>query len=193
MIKPGTNKKRQLQINGKQLASVFGFLVVLFIILTSVTAPKSTSPKSVSTTDTSSRTTAPTTKKTVTTSTAAKTTTTTPAVTTKSTPAAKAPTPTPTTNTLLTQSGSGQASTASFTTNDNWQIQYTFDYTNFGSEGKFQIYINNTINGSLNDDTGANDLSVSGGNTDHYYDAGSHYLQVNSECDWTITVTDTTD
>lgn len=156
-------------------------VVLLFIIVAVATSSnKPTNPKSVA--SVSSKSAASTTKSTAaTTSTPAKTTA--PATTATSKPA-------PTTYTLLSQSGSGQASTASFTTTSNWVITYTFDCSSFGSQGNFQIYINNT-DGSLNTDTGANDLAMSGGNTDHYYDAGSHYLQINSECDWTVSVTDT--
>jgi hypothetical protein len=98
------------------------------------------------------------------------------------------PTPLPTPQTLLDLSGSGQAQTAAFTTGDNWAITYTFNCSSFGSQGNFQIYINNT-DSSENDDTGANQLAASGGSTDHYYDAGKHYLQINSECAWHLTVT----
>jgi hypothetical protein len=98
-----------------------------------------------------------------------------------------APAPTPQPTVLLDQSGSGIASTNSFTTSSKWSITYTFDCSSFDSQGNFQIYINNT-DGSYNTDAGANDLALNGGNTDYYYDSGQHYLQVNSECDWHVTV-----
>ncbi len=90
---------------------------------------------------------------------------------------------------LLDQSGNGQAQTAAFTTNSNWQITYTYDCSAFGSSGNFMITIDNK-DGSPNTDSGANELGMSGGSTDHYYDAGTHYLQIDSECAWHVTVTD---
>lgn len=94
----------------------------------------------------------------------------------------------PTPKVLLDQSSSGDVSTAPFTTTGDWTLTYTFDCTNYGYAGNFQIYIENT-DGSENTDEGANDLSMSGGNTDHYYDSGQHYLEINTECDWHVTVT----
>jgi hypothetical protein len=112
-----------------------------------------------------------------------------PSTTTKatSTPAQAKPAPAAAPKVLLDQSGNGQASTASFSTGDNWSITYTFDCSSYGSAGNFQITINNTDN-SFNSDTGANALATSGGSTDHYYDSGKHYLSINSECDWHVTV-----
>ncbi len=88
---------------------------------------------------------------------------------------------------LLDQSGNGQAQTAAFTTGNTWTVTYTYDCSNFGSQGNFAFTVNNTDN-SLNTDTGANDMGMNGGNTDHYYDSGKHYLSIDSECAWHIIV-----
>lgn len=88
---------------------------------------------------------------------------------------------------VLDISGSGTKQTQPFSTKSRWTMTYTFNCANFGYQGNFQVYIKNT-NGSYNTDAGPNDLAMSGGNTDYYYDAGEHYLTVNSECDWHITV-----
>jgi len=98
-----------------------------------------------------------------------------------------ATTPAPTPTVLLDQSGSGSVQTKPFTTTGDWTVTYTFDCSAYGSSGNFQTYIDNT-DGSYNTDTGANELATSGGNTDYYYDAGEHYIEVNSECSWHITV-----
>lgn len=95
----------------------------------------------------------------------------------------------PTPKVLLDITGNGSKQTQKFTTSSNWNIKYTFDCTNFGSQGNFQYFIYNG-DGSPNTDTGANDLAVSGGTTNYYYDNGEHYLSVNSECDWHVVVTD---
>jgi len=89
---------------------------------------------------------------------------------------------------LLDITGSGIKQTQSFTTKSSWTIDYTFDCSNFGSQGNFQIYLNNT-DGSYNYGAGPNDLAMSGGDTEYYYnDAGGHYLTINSECNWHVTV-----
>lgn len=161
----------------KVASAVLGVILLIIIIAVATSSNNPTNTKSVASVN--SKPAATTSKSTTsTTSTPAKSTT--PAATTTTTPA-----PQPTV--LLNQSGSGQAQTASFTTGKSWSITYTFDCSSFGSQGNFQIYIDNT-DGSYNTDTGANDLAMNGGNTDYYYDAGSHYLQINSECDWTVTV-----
>jgi hypothetical protein len=95
----------------------------------------------------------------------------------------------PPTTVLLSESGNGGAQTQTFDATNNWWITYTFDCTDFGQAGNFIININNS-NGSLNYDSGANDLELTGGNTDYYSDAGNHYLQINSECNWTVQVED---
>jgi len=101
--------------------------------------------------------------------------------------AAPAVSSTPPTTVLLDQSGSGEAQTKPFTTTGEWTVAYTFDCSAWGSSGNFQFDVANT-DGSDNLDNGANDLAMSGGNTDYYYDAGQHYLSVNSECDWHVVV-----
>jgi hypothetical protein len=101
----------------------------------------------------------------------------------QSTPTAPAKAP----QVLLDQSGSGQAQTQPFTTGKSWTVTYTFDCSSFGTSGNFQFSVDNP-DGSTNFDTGANELAASGGSTDYFYDAGHHYLTVNSECSWRITV-----
>jgi len=98
-----------------------------------------------------------------------------------------APTPSPTPKVLLDISGSGNQQTQPFSTSGDWTIAYTFDCSAFGSQGNFQYEVDNT-EGSENSDLGANDLAVNGGTTNYYYDAGQHYLTINSECSWHVTV-----
>lgn len=88
---------------------------------------------------------------------------------------------------LLDQSGSGAAQTAPFSASGNWTLSYSFDCSNQGSAGNFIVNIGNT-DSSASPDIGPNDLALNGGNTDHYYDAGQHYLQIISECAWHVTV-----
>jgi hypothetical protein len=89
---------------------------------------------------------------------------------------------------LLDITGSGTKQTQAFTTKSSWAISYAFDCSNFGYRGNFQIYLHNT-DGSYNYGSGPNDLAMSGGDVDYYYnDAGSHYLTINSECNWHVIV-----
>lgn len=88
---------------------------------------------------------------------------------------------------LLDMSSSGIKQTQAFTTTGNWAVAYTFDCTNFGYKGNFQIDVFNT-DGTDNIDDGANDLAMKGGSTDHFSDPGEHYLSIHSECNWHITV-----
>jgi surface rod structure-forming protein G len=88
---------------------------------------------------------------------------------------------------LLDIRGSGIRQTQKFTASGDWTLTYTFDCSNFGMQGNFQVYIYND-DGSLSTDGGPNDLATNGGTTDYYYDAGTHYLEINSECAWHVTV-----
>lgn len=89
---------------------------------------------------------------------------------------------------VLTLSGNGTKTTKSFTTGDDWSIKYTFDCSNFDDKGNFQVYT--YTDGSMGD-IPVNELAASGADTTYEHgDPGSHYLEINSECDWTVTVTD---
>ena len=89
---------------------------------------------------------------------------------------------------VLVGSGSGIKNTADFTTGSDWSIAYTFNCKSFGSEGNFQIYV---YDGSDLSDVPANDLATKGGATSYEHgESGTHYLQINSECAWTVKVTD---
>ena len=96
--------------------------------------------------------------------------------------------PAPQTVVLLNISGSGSKSTQSFTApSNNWQLGYTYDCSAFGTKGNFQVMIYNQ-DGSLSDNNLVNELGNSGNDTEYYHKAGSYYLEVNSECSWTIQV-----
>ncbi|MEZ0095354.1 hypothetical protein [Streptacidiphilus sp. EB129] len=91
-------------------------------------------------------------------------------------PAAAAP------KTLLTLKGTGIKNTAQFTTGSAWTVAYTFDCTAFGSQGNFVV----------SDETGmplVNELKAKGSGSSPQYTGGTHHLEINSECDWTLNVT----
>lgn len=89
----------------------------------------------------------------------------------------------------LDLSGNGTQNSASFTTGPNWSIAYTFDCSNFSDgTGNFQIFV--YTDGGL-PDAPVNELSRGGNSTTYEHDnPGSHYLTMNSECPWTVKVTD---
>lgn len=104
---------------------------------------------------------------------------------------APAPTPAPAPAqpvTLLDISGSGSKSTQSFTTSSNsWELDYSYDCSNFGSQGNFQVYIQKD-NGAFTDIPPVNELGSGGSDTEYYHEGGTFYLEVNSECSWHVTV-----
>jgi hypothetical protein len=92
--------------------------------------------------------------------------------------------------TLLSLQGSGIQTTQKFTTtSDDWDMAYRYDCSNFGTAGNFQVFVYNG-GGSL-DDVGANELGTAGLKIQHFHQGGTFYLTINSECTWTVKVTDT--
>lgn len=112
-----------------------------------------------------------------------------------------APTPTPVTQpapapapaqpqTVLDISGSGSKSTQTFTVDSSWQMKWSYDCSSFGDQGNFQVYVY-TGGGSLSfENAGVNQLGNGGSDTEYYHTGGSYYLEVNSECNWHLTVQD---
>ena len=88
---------------------------------------------------------------------------------------------------LLDKTGSGISKTAIFSTPSEWQIVYTFDCSNFGQKGKFQIYVYDGSSQLV--DLPANDLASKGSDTVFEHNlSGPYYLQMNSECRWHVVV-----
>jgi hypothetical protein len=88
---------------------------------------------------------------------------------------------------LLDKTGSGIGKTAIFTTSGEWEIDYTFDCSNFGQSGNFAITIYDG-KGSLVD-IAANQLAAKGSDTVPEHNlSGPYYLDMNSECDWHVIV-----
>jgi hypothetical protein len=88
---------------------------------------------------------------------------------------------------LLQLKGSGTKSTQTFTAPSNWTLDYTYDCSSFSSgRGNFQVYIFN-VDGSMSPASGVNQLGSTGSDTEYYHQGGSLYLEVNSECSWTVT------
>lgn len=85
------------------------------------------------------------------------------------------------------RSGSGINKTPIFQTPNEWQIVWNFDCTNFGQSGNFQIFVYD--GGGRLVDLAANALAMRGQDTSYEHNlSGPYYLQMNSECDWHVTV-----
>jgi hypothetical protein len=89
---------------------------------------------------------------------------------------------------VATFSGSGIENTPKFTVTSTWKLDYSFGCQNFGSSGNFMVSEDggNDFNG-----VDVNDLAVTKtGSTWAYDDSGTHYLEIDSECNWTVKVID---
>ena len=89
--------------------------------------------------------------------------------------------------TVATFTGSGQQNTRKFTVTSTWKLVYSFNCSEFGTSGNFQVY----EDGGNDFNLSVNDLAMSkSASTWAYDDGGTHYLQVNSECSWKVKVVD---
>lgn len=83
---------------------------------------------------------------------------------------------------VLKAAGSGIKNTAQFTVGDQWTLAYTVDCSAFGQSGNFII----------SDENGmplVNEIKDKDSGSSPQYDAGTHHLEIDSECAWTVTVT----
>lgn len=109
--------------------------------------------------------------------------------------AAQAPATTPAAaskTVVLQMSGSGIKTSKTFTVNStDYSVAYTYDCSNFGTSGNFIADVQQSGN-DLFDDSVANTIGDKGGDTTYLHDGpGSGvYISINSECAWTVTVTD---
>jgi hypothetical protein len=119
----------------------------------------------------------------------------TPSPTPSSTPSpTPSPTPPPPT-TLLSMSGNGIESSAPFSvTTSTVTATYTYSCASFGTSGNFiaDMISGNPSSLSYDDQSIANALGTGGADTTTLYPQdvpGSYHLTVDSECDWTVTLT----
>jgi hypothetical protein len=90
--------------------------------------------------------------------------------------------------TVATFSGSGTEKTPRFTVTATWKLVYSFNCSNFGQSGNFQVFEDG---GSDFSGVTVNDLAMSkSSSTWAYGDGGRHYLEINSECSWEVKVVD---
>lgn len=90
--------------------------------------------------------------------------------------------------TVATFTGSGTETTRKFTVTGTWKLTYKFSCADFGQAGNFAV---DEDGGADFNGVTVNDLAMSkSGSTWAYSDAGTHYLGIDSECSWTVKVTD---
>lgn len=107
---------------------------------------------------------------------------------TQTTEAAKQSAPTTAPQTLLDLSGSGTKTTQKFTAGGDWDLNWTYNCSNFGGQGNFQVMIYDG-SGSLSfQNAMVNQLGKSDTGVEHYHNAGTYYFVVNSECKWSVKV-----
>ena len=89
---------------------------------------------------------------------------------------------TPQANTVATFTGSGRENAPRFTVTSTWKLIYSFSCSNFGQAGNFAVLEDG---GNDFNRVTVNDLEISrSASTWAYNDAGTHYLEVDSECAW---------
>lgn len=92
--------------------------------------------------------------------------------------------------TIFSQSGTGNASTGSFTVPSGaaeWDVDWSYNCANFGQPGSFMYQVS-TATALDFSDVGPSPSGMSGSATAHYYDTGTFHFTTISECDWTIEV-----
>jgi hypothetical protein len=94
---------------------------------------------------------------------------------------------------VFMQSGSGAATTSSFHVQDEWQLAWTYDCASFGQAGNFIVQIAQPPGdigvGVTGYDGPVNQLGTGGSGVQSYHYGGTIFLEVNSECSWSIKVT----
>jgi len=87
---------------------------------------------------------------------------------------------------LLDIKGSGTKSTQKFTAGSDWDLNWSYDCSNFGYQGNFQVTVFNGDGTESFNNAPVNQLGKSGSDVEHYHAGGTYYLEVNSECNWHI-------
>jgi hypothetical protein len=94
---------------------------------------------------------------------------------------------------IFAQAGTGTASTAKFKVPNDWDLAWTYNCrAALGGTGNFivEIYdVYSTPQLDL-DNQGVNQVGAGGQGVEHYHSGGNtKYLQITSECPWTVKVT----
>ncbi|HVS78886.1 MAG TPA: hypothetical protein VHD84_01190 [Candidatus Saccharimonadales bacterium] len=90
--------------------------------------------------------------------------------------------------TLLNLSGSGTKQTRLFTAANSWDLHWSYDCSNFGGQGNFIVSVYDKSGSPSLENSDVNQLGGSGSDVQHYYQGGTFYLSINSECSWKVKV-----
>jgi len=82
--------------------------------------------------------------------------------------------------TILDVTGSGIKTTRSFTIGNAWDLIWSYDCSDFGTKGNFQVYVFKA-DGSLSRNAGVNELDNSGNGVEHFHQGGTLYLEINAK------------
>lgn len=100
-----------------------------------------------------------------------------------------APAPTPSApQVLLDLSGKGTKTTQKFTAGGDWDLNWSYDCSNFGQDGNFQVFIYDGSGQMSFRNSPVNQLGGSDSGVEHYHNGGTFYFTVNSVCNWKIQV-----
>jgi hypothetical protein len=83
--------------------------------------------------------------------------------------------------TAFDDSGSGIHSTETFRVNGSWELQWSYDCSNFSDSGNFIVEVQGDVSDVLVNQLGSGDSG-----TEYVHRGGNVYLEINSECDWTV-------
>jgi hypothetical protein len=89
---------------------------------------------------------------------------------------------------LLDLSGNGTKTTQKFTAGKDWDLNWSYNCSNFGQDGNFQVFIYDDSGQLSFRNSPVNQLGASGADVEHYHNGGTFYLTVNSVCSWKIQV-----
>lgn len=89
---------------------------------------------------------------------------------------------------LLDLKGSGSKSTQKFTAGSDWDLNWSYDCSNFGQDGNFQVFIYDGSGQMSFRNSPVNQLGASDSGVEHYHNGGTFYFTVNSVCSWKIQV-----
>ncbi len=103
-------------------------------------------------------------------------------------PTTEPPTTLPTPKILLSVSGTGIKSTEKFTTpGEDWDLAWSYNCASFGFKGNFAVTAKYPDGSFFN--VVVNELGMSGVSVEHLHQGGTFYLEMNSECHWSVKVT----
>jgi hypothetical protein len=91
--------------------------------------------------------------------------------------------------TLLDLQGSGSKTTQKFTARGDWDLAWTYDCSSFGAQGNFVVMVYNGDGSMSFQNSALNQIGTKGSDVQHYHTGGTFYLDINSECSWSLKTT----